>query len=100
MWHSPQSSSFSISSAHILCTYPIPGEILSILFCTNAIYFLNQVDLDPYGSPAAFLDSAVQCVADGGILMCSATDMAVLAGGNAEVCFSKLVSSIKINCWT
>jgi tRNA (guanine26-N2/guanine27-N2)-dimethyltransferase len=52
---------------------------------------LNQVDLDPYGSPAAFLDSAVQCVADGGILMCSATDMAVLAGGNAEVCFSKSV---------
>ncbi|KAF2913238.1 hypothetical protein DAI22_10g069100 [Oryza sativa Japonica Group] len=49
----------------------------------------DVVDLDPYGSPAAFLDSAVQCVADGGILMCSATDMAVLAGGNAEVCFSK-----------
>ncbi|XP_024316324.1 probable tRNA (guanine(26)-N(2))-dimethyltransferase 1 isoform X7 [Brachypodium distachyon] len=50
---------------------------------------LLKVDLDPYGSPAAFLDSAVQCVADGGILMCSATDMAVLAGGNPEVCFSK-----------
>ncbi|CAM0146859.1 unnamed protein product [Urochloa decumbens] len=49
----------------------------------------DVVDLDPYGSPAAFLDSAVQCVADGGLLMCSATDMAVLAGGNAEVCFSK-----------
>uniref|UniRef100_A0A0E0M6U3 tRNA (guanine(26)-N(2))-dimethyltransferase n=1 Tax=Oryza punctata TaxID=4537 RepID=A0A0E0M6U3_ORYPU len=49
----------------------------------------DVVDLDPYGSPAAFLDSAVQCVADGGILMCSATDMAVLAGGNAGVCFSK-----------
>ncbi|CAD6252044.1 unnamed protein product [Miscanthus lutarioriparius] len=49
----------------------------------------DVVDLDPYGSPAAFLDSAVQCVADGGTLMCSATDMAVLAGGNAEVCFSK-----------
>ncbi|KAG8088357.1 hypothetical protein GUJ93_ZPchr0010g10509 [Zizania palustris] len=49
----------------------------------------DVVDLDPYGSPAAFLDSAVQCVANGGLLMCSATDMAVLAGGNAEVCFSK-----------
>ncbi|XP_062200622.1 tRNA (guanine(26)-N(2))-dimethyltransferase 1-like isoform X2 [Phragmites australis] len=49
----------------------------------------DVVDLDPYGSPASFLDSAVQCVADGGILMCSATDMAVLAGGNVEVCFSK-----------
>lgn len=55
----------------------------------NAIPASSKVDLDPYGSPAAFLDSAVQCVADGGILMCSATDMAVLAGGNPEVCFSK-----------
>uniref|UniRef100_N1QRV3 Putative N(2),N(2)-dimethylguanosine tRNA methyltransferase 1 n=1 Tax=Aegilops tauschii TaxID=37682 RepID=N1QRV3_AEGTA len=30
----------------------------------------GQVDLDPYGSPAAFLDSAVQCVADGVIYTC------------------------------
>ncbi|KNA04005.1 hypothetical protein SOVF_203710 [Spinacia oleracea] len=47
------------------------------------------VDLDPYGSPSVFLDSAVQSVADGGMLMCTATDMAVLCGGNAEVCYSK-----------
>jgi tRNA (guanine26-N2/guanine27-N2)-dimethyltransferase len=52
------------------------------------MYMPNQVDLDPYGSPAMFLGSGVQCVADGGMLMCSATDMAVLAGGNADVCFS------------
>lgn len=48
-----------------------------------------QVDLDPYGSPSVFLDSAVQSVADGGVLMCTATDMAVLCGGNGEVCYSK-----------
>jgi tRNA (guanine26-N2/guanine27-N2)-dimethyltransferase len=59
------------------------------MICINVMYMPNQVDLDPYGSPAMFLDSAVQCVADGGMLMCSATDMAVLAGGNADVCFSK-----------
>ncbi|KAF5195976.1 tRNA (guanine(26)-N(2))-dimethyltransferase [Thalictrum thalictroides] len=47
------------------------------------------VDLDPYGSPSVFLDSAVQSVSDGGILMCTATDMAVLCGGNGEVCYSK-----------
>jgi tRNA (guanine26-N2/guanine27-N2)-dimethyltransferase len=41
---------------------------------------LDQVDLDPYGSLAAFLDSMVRCVADGGTLMCSAIDMIVLAG--------------------
>lgn len=48
-----------------------------------------QVDLDPYGSPSVFLDSAVQSVVDGGMLMCTATDMAVLCGGNGEVCYSK-----------
>lgn len=47
------------------------------------------VDLDPYGSPSVFLDSAIQSVVDGGMLMCTATDMAVLCGGNAEVCYSK-----------
>ncbi|PSS33642.1 TRNA (guanine(26)-N(2))-dimethyltransferase [Actinidia chinensis var. chinensis] len=49
----------------------------------------DVVDLDPYGSPSAFLDSAVQSVVDGGMLMCTATDMAVLCGGNGEVCYSK-----------
>ncbi|KAK3139452.1 hypothetical protein QOZ80_5AG0383500 [Eleusine coracana subsp. coracana] len=72
----------------------VPSKVVPHL-ADARVYMLNHpkefdvVDLDPYGSPAAFLDSAVQCVADGGILMCSATDMAVLAGGNAEVCFSK-----------
>ncbi|KAK6913390.1 tRNA methyltransferase, Trm1 [Dillenia turbinata] len=49
----------------------------------------DVVDLDPYGSPSVFLDSAVQSIVDGGMLMCTATDMAVLCGGNGEVCYSK-----------
>ncbi|KAM0004918.1 putative tRNA (guanine(26)-N(2))-dimethyltransferase [Helianthus debilis subsp. tardiflorus] len=49
----------------------------------------DVVDLDPYGSPSMFLDSAVQSIADGGLLMCTATDMAVLCGSNGEVCYSK-----------
>lgn len=49
----------------------------------------DAVDVDPYGSPSVFLDSAVQTVADGGLLMCTATDMAVLCGNNGEVCYSK-----------
>ncbi|PWA57800.1 tRNA methyltransferase, Trm1, S-adenosyl-L-methionine-dependent methyltransferase [Artemisia annua] len=49
----------------------------------------DVVDLDPYGSPSVFLDSAVQSIADGGLLMCTATDMAVLCGSNGEVCYSK-----------
>ncbi|XP_062150958.1 tRNA (guanine(26)-N(2))-dimethyltransferase 2-like [Alnus glutinosa] len=49
----------------------------------------DVVDLDPYGAPSVFLDSAVQSVADGGMLMCTATDMAVLCGSSGEVCYSK-----------
>jgi tRNA (guanine26-N2/guanine27-N2)-dimethyltransferase len=51
-----------------------------------------QVDLDPYGSPSVFLDSAVQSISEGGLMMCTATDMAVLCGNNGEVCYSKYVN--------
>ncbi len=38
------------------------------------------VDLDPYGSPTPFLDAAVQCTEDGGLMCITCTDMAVLCG--------------------
>lgn len=47
------------------------------------------IDLDPYGSPTRFLDGAVQSLADGGLLLVTATDMAVLAGGTPEACYVK-----------
>ncbi|CAL5223126.1 g5591 [Coccomyxa viridis] len=49
----------------------------------------EAVDLDPYGSPAQFLDTAVQAVSEGGLLLVTATDMAVLCGNNGEACWSK-----------
>ncbi|XP_015604849.1 probable tRNA (guanine(26)-N(2))-dimethyltransferase isoform X2 [Cephus cinctus] len=49
----------------------------------------DVVDLDPYGCPSIFLDSAVQCIADGGLLLVTATDMAVLAGNSPETCYVK-----------
>eukprot|EP00850_Spirogloea_muscicola_P011482 SM000071S21106 [mRNA] locus=s71:391555:399694:+ [translate_table: standard] len=68
---------------------------VSVEEADSRVYMLTHekafdvVDLDPYGSPSIFLDSAVQSVADGGLLMCTATDMAVLCGNNGEVCHSK-----------
>ncbi|RDD42090.1 tRNA (guanine(26)-N(2))-dimethyltransferase [Trichoplax sp. H2] len=47
------------------------------------------VDIDPYGSPAIFLDAAVQSVSDGGLLCITCTDMAVLCGNHAGSCFAK-----------
>ncbi|XP_062845736.1 tRNA (guanine(26)-N(2))-dimethyltransferase isoform X2 [Trichomycterus rosablanca] len=47
----------------------------------------DVIDLDPYGSPAGFLDAAVQAVSEG--------DMAVMAGNSGETCYSKY-SSVSI----
>ncbi|KAF5290522.1 hypothetical protein FQA39_LY03626 [Lamprigera yunnana] len=49
----------------------------------------DVIDLDPYGCPSRFLDSAVQAVKEGGLLLVTATDMAVLAGNAPETCYSK-----------
>nr|XP_046229745.1 tRNA (guanine(26)-N(2))-dimethyltransferase [Scatophagus argus] len=56
----------------------------------------DVIDLDPYGSPATFLDAAVQAVSEGGLLCITCTDMAVMAGNSGETCYSKYGSvSIK-----
>ncbi|GAA5895558.1 hypothetical protein JCM8208_005267 [Rhodotorula glutinis] len=40
------------------------------------------IDLDPYGSAVPFLDSAMNAIADGGLMCVTCTDMGVLAGHN------------------
>lgn len=50
---------------------------------------LDIIDLDPYGSAVPFIDSAVQSVADGGLLCITCTDLAVLCATHSETCFSK-----------
>ncbi|KAL9707796.1 hypothetical protein quinque_011314 [Culex quinquefasciatus] len=49
----------------------------------------TAIDLDPYGHPTRFLDGAVQSIEDGGLLLITATDMAVLAGNSPEACYVK-----------
>ena len=49
----------------------------------------DVIDLDPYGTPAPFLDAAVQAVKDGGLLCVTCTDMAVLCGNAPETCHAK-----------
>ncbi|KAL4709468.1 hypothetical protein ACJJTC_012805 [Scirpophaga incertulas] len=47
------------------------------------------IDVDPYGCPSIFLDACVQSIQDGGLLLVTATDMAILAGNAPETCYSK-----------
>lgn len=49
----------------------------------------SAVDLDPYGCPSRFLDSAVRSVSDNGLLLVTATDMAILCGNTPESCYAK-----------
>ncbi|CAL1296963.1 unnamed protein product [Larinioides sclopetarius] len=49
----------------------------------------DAIDLDPYGTAAPFLDAAVQSVKDGGLLMITCTDMAILCGNGVEACHAK-----------
>ncbi|KAG8816924.1 RNA methyltransferase tRNA(m5U54)methyltransferase [Serendipita sp. 399] len=50
---------------------------------------VDVVDLDPYGTAAPFIDAAVQCVRDDGLLCVTCTDLSVLASGNyPEKCFA------------
>ena len=49
----------------------------------------HVIDLDPCGTAAPFIDSALQCVVDEGLLLVTCTDAGVLAGsGYPEKCFA------------
>lgn len=66
---------------------PNAGDAIQVMY--NREKRFQVIDLDPYGSPSRFLDSAVQNIKDGGLLLLTATDMAVLAGNTPEACLAK-----------
>jgi tRNA (guanine26-N2/guanine27-N2)-dimethyltransferase len=64
-------------------TFPSSGECSTLLYAhREEPDRVDVVDLDPYGTAAPFIDSAVQSVSDGGLLAVTCTDLAVLAGSN------------------
>ena len=48
-----------------------------------------MLDLDPFGSPAPYIDCALRSVLDSGLISVTATDTAVLCGKFNDVCFRK-----------
>lgn len=49
----------------------------------------DLVDLDPFGSPGPYLESALRATTNGGIIAATATDMAPLTGARPLACFRK-----------
>jgi tRNA (guanine26-N2/guanine27-N2)-dimethyltransferase len=49
----------------------------------------NVVDLDPFGSPVPYIDSAIRALRNRGLLALTATDLAPLCGVHAKACVRK-----------
>lgn len=47
------------------------------------------IDMDPFGSPAPYLDSTVRCLRNRGLLALTATDLAPLCGVHLNACIRK-----------
>lgn len=47
------------------------------------------IDVDPFGSPVPYLDSAIRALRNGGLLALTATDMAPLCGVHSKACIRK-----------
>jgi len=53
----------------------------------------DYIDIDPFGSPVSFIDSAVRSIRNNGIIACSATDTAALCGVYPKVCLRRYGAS-------
>ncbi len=49
----------------------------------------DYIDIDPFGSPVPYIDSALRALRDGGLLALTATDMAPLCGVYPKACVRK-----------
>ena len=49
----------------------------------------DAIDIDPFGSPVPYLDSAIRALRKGGLLALTATDMAPLCGVHPKACIRK-----------
>ncbi len=59
---------------------------LNVLLSENKFHY---IDIDPYGSPVYFIDSAMKSIRNDGILACTATDTAALCGVYPKVCLRR-----------
>jgi tRNA (guanine26-N2/guanine27-N2)-dimethyltransferase len=49
----------------------------------------DAIDIDPFGSPVIYLDSAIRALRNGGLIALTATDMASLCGVYPKACIRK-----------
>jgi tRNA (guanine26-N2/guanine27-N2)-dimethyltransferase len=70
------------------------NDLDSKVFHEDVQELVNQrdydwIDIDPFGTPAPFLESVIKSVKKGGILGIAATDTAVLCGAKPSICLKR-----------
>ncbi|XP_067638062.1 tRNA (guanine(26)-N(2))-dimethyltransferase-like isoform X2 [Eurosta solidaginis] len=77
----------------------VPSEGTRMYLSTSYEKRFDVIDLDPYGCLNRFLDDAIQSLTSGGLLLVTATDMALLAGNTPEACYAKCSSvPLRMKC--
>ncbi len=67
------------------------------LLAKNPRERFDLIDLDPFGSPSPFFESALRATESGGVLAATATDMGPLSGARPRACKRKYsVDSIRV----
>lgn len=66
--------------------HQITNEDIHVLLSKN---HYDYIDIDPFGSPAVFIDSALRSIRNNGIIAVSATDTATLCGVYPKVCLRR-----------
>jgi tRNA (guanine26-N2/guanine27-N2)-dimethyltransferase len=87
-------SSHAVQSIQLNCDYnktknvkPQEANAITHMATTPSTYHI--IDLDPYGTVAPFIDSAINSAKNGALLLITCTDLGVLAGnGYPEKCYS------------
>ena len=64
----------------------VTNKNLNALLSENKFHY---IDVDPFGSPVGFIDSAMRSIYNNGVLVCTATDTATLCGVYPKVCMRR-----------
>ena len=84
-------ASFSAEHNNVADRVEVANEDANLFLSRNAAprKRFDCVDIDPFGSPVPYLDSAIRALRNGGLLALTATDMAPLCGVHPRACLRK-----------
>ena len=73
-------------SYHTFPNVTVSNKSLNVLLSEQKY---DYIDIDPFGSPVSFVDSAMRSIRNNGVIACTATDTACLCGVYPSVCLRR-----------